>query len=332
MRTISPDTAWRYPIHRRYESNGGEGIFAQGTPRAKAQERPLPPSIPAKVGVSLQGGHRTKGHRKIARDGKPLVSIITVVRNGVPLLDKTIASILNQTYDNIEYVVIDGGSTDGTLEILRDNEGAIDYWLSEPDGGVYEAMNKGLEHCSGDLIGIIGAGDWYEEVAVERAVGVFLRTRCEVVYGDVEVMDAESGVSHFRTSSSELMPKTMSSISHPTVFAKRSVYVPRLFDTRFRIAADYDLFLGRYKAGCYFEHSGGLTTHIRTGGVSGSLLTLVEVFLVHRKYYGAPYALRRFIQSASWRVFYESRRLALRLLLPPSTYRTLRTWWLRKGH
>jgi glycosyltransferase involved in cell wall biosynthesis len=251
------------------------------------------------------------------------------VRNAGLRLEKTIGSVLKQTYDNVEYIVIDGRSSDDTLDIVRRYDMEIDYWLSEVDAGIYDAMNKGVGLCLGEFIGIIGAGDWYERNAVEKALHCFSRSKADVVYGDVEIVDAETALSYRRQSKSELMPKTMSSISHPTVFAKRSIYVSRLFDTKMRVAADYDLFLGLYTHGYRFEHSGGLVTHILTGGVSGSFLTQIEVFKVHRKYYGFFYATSQFLLSALRYAFFESRRVILKCLLSPERFAAARTWWLR---
>ncbi len=90
---------------------------------------------------------------------KPLVSIITVVFNGKNHFEETIQSIVNQTYKNLEYIVIDGGSTDGTLDIIYQYDTKIDYWLSEKDGGIYDAMNKGITQARGDWIIFIGADD-----------------------------------------------------------------------------------------------------------------------------------------------------------------------------
>lgn len=263
---------------------------------------------------------------------RPLVTVITVVFNGIRGLEQTIQSVVGQTYNNIEYIIIDGGSTDGTIDVIKKYENKIHYWVSESDAGIYDAMNKGVRLSSGDYIGIIGAGDWYEEDAIASVIDAITRTNAKVVYGDVEIVDAETNYSYRRHSRCELMPKTMSSISHPSIFVARSIYLGRPFDTQFRIAADYDLFLGLYVGGYRFEHSGGMTVHVLTGGVSSSLRTQTEVFKIHRKYFGTFYAANQFVLTVLKRLFYETRRAVLLRLLSPSNFAALRAKWLRFKH
>ena len=114
---------------------------------------------PANAERQGEGGLRTFGRFKHTLAGKPLVSILTVVFNGAQFLEQTIQSVLKQDYDNIEFIVIDGGSTDGTLNILRKYENVIDYWISEPDKGISDAFNKAVLLSSGDYLNFQGAGD-----------------------------------------------------------------------------------------------------------------------------------------------------------------------------
>jgi len=118
------------------------------------------------------GGLRTNGlfHKKSNPD-HPLVSIITVVRNGEKYLEQTIKSVIYQTYDNVEYIIIDGGSTDGTLDIIRKYDDKIAYWVSEPDDGLYDAMNKGSNIASGDYALYLNAGDYfYQNDTVQQSM------------------------------------------------------------------------------------------------------------------------------------------------------------------
>lgn len=114
---------------------------------------------PVKAGRLGEGGVRTQGKFKHSMPDKPLVSILTVVFNGAQFLEQTIQSVLKQDYDNIELIIIDGGSTDGTQGVIRQYEHAIDYWISEPDRGISDAFNKAVLLSSGDYLNFQGAGD-----------------------------------------------------------------------------------------------------------------------------------------------------------------------------
>ena len=107
-----------------------------------------------------EGGLRKRDYFKKSLQNKPLITFVTVVFNGENLIEETILSIINQSYDNVEYIIIDGGSTDGTLDIISKYEHAIDYWVSENDLGIYDAMNKGILASTGDWINFMNAGDY----------------------------------------------------------------------------------------------------------------------------------------------------------------------------
>ena len=115
--------------------------------------------LPEGEGRRGEGGLRTKGYFKKSYEDKPLISIVTVVFNGEEFLEETIQSVINQTYDNVEYIIIDGGSTDGTVDIIKKYEDRIDYWVSEKDSGIYDAMNKGTQLVSNGYTYYLGADD-----------------------------------------------------------------------------------------------------------------------------------------------------------------------------
>ena len=104
----------------------------------------------------------------------PKVSIITVVFNGAQYIEQTIKSVINQDYNNIEYIIIDGGSTDGTQEIIKKYEKDIAFWISEKDTGIYSAMNKGWRKSTGDIIAMLNADDYYLEGAISKVVTSFI--------------------------------------------------------------------------------------------------------------------------------------------------------------
>ena len=113
---------------------------------------------------------------------QPLVSIITVVFNGEDYLESTINSVLNQSYPQIEYLIIDGASPDKTLDIIQQYSDRLGYWISEPDNGIYEAMNKGISAAKGELIGLINCGDSYTPDAVREVVKLYQESLSESKY------------------------------------------------------------------------------------------------------------------------------------------------------
>lgn len=122
----------------------------------------------------LEGGLKIKGlFNKKTKKEKPLVSIVTPVYNGEKYLEDTIQSIIKQTYDNIEYIIIDGGSTDKTLDIIKKYEDKIAYWMSEQDRGMYDGINKGFKMATGEIFAWLNSDDKYYHSAVEIVVGIF---------------------------------------------------------------------------------------------------------------------------------------------------------------
>jgi len=140
--------------------------------------------LPKVKGRKGEGGLRTKGFFKTSTPDKPLITIITVVFNGETHLEETIQSVINQTYDNVECIIIDGGSTDTTLDIITKYEDQIDYWISEKDNDIYDAMNKGLMLAMGDIVGIINADDWYERESIEKSIIALLDSNADYTIGD----------------------------------------------------------------------------------------------------------------------------------------------------
>jgi len=115
---------------------------------------------------------------------KSLVTIVTVTYNAEDLLEETLLSVINQTYKNIEYIIIDGGSTDNTLEIIKKYEEQISYWISEPDEGIYFAMNKGIAKATGEWINFMNAGDTFVDTTTIQKVMNSLDEDTELIYGD----------------------------------------------------------------------------------------------------------------------------------------------------
>lgn len=211
----------------------------------------------------------------------PRVSIVTAVLNGARHLEQTIESVLGQTYRNVEYVIIDGGSTDGTLDIIRQHAGSLAHWESRRDDGLYFAMNDGIARATGDLVGIINSDDWYERDAVQVMVDEYLATdRQTILYGVTRYHDAD-GPDMILSYDHRKLPSRM--INHPACFVPRSVYA-RLgtFDTRYRIAADYEFLLRAYRQGVPFRHVEHIIANFRQGGFSTRNRAAQEVLRIRR--------------------------------------------------
>ena len=136
-----------------------------------------------------EGGLRTQGRCRQDLPEGPLITVITVVFNGADHLEETLLSVIGQTWGNVEYIVVDGGSTDGTLDIIRRHEHAIDYWVSEPDAGIYDAMNKGIGLATGRWINFMNAGDSFCDARVLEQVAPHFDDDTLLVYGDAVIFD-----------------------------------------------------------------------------------------------------------------------------------------------
>lgn len=207
------------------------------------------------------------------------VSIITVCFRAETTIEACIRSVLEQTYSPIEYIIIDGASTDGTLSILQAYEGQIHKVVSEPDRGIYDAMNKGIQLATGDIIGLLNADDVYaHKYAIEHVVNTFIQSTAQAVYADLVYMDEslqrvtrywKSGRYHEGDFLLGWMPP------HPTFFVKQEVYKQwGLFRTDLKIAADYELMLRFiHKHGIQVAYLPDIIVKMREGGVSNSSLS-----------------------------------------------------------
>lgn len=203
----------------------------------------------------------------------PKISVITVVWNGEKHLEDTIQSVIGQTYPNIEYIVIDGGSTDGTLDIIKRYDSNIHYWISEKDSGIYDAMNKGVKASTGDWLLFINADDYLaNENAIAFAVEYLAHCRSLVAYGNVHFLDDEETQVHGRPwekISYEFRNIGMR-LPHQATFHAKELFKERGFDSSFRIVGDYDLLLSYLKNhdALYFPI---LIAEMRAGGISDSV-------------------------------------------------------------
>ena len=207
------------------------------------------------------------------------ISVVTAVFNRAGTVAEALASVQGQTWPQVEHVVIDGASTDGTLPILRAHQAQLATLVSEPDQGIYDALNKGIRRASGDVVGFLHADDLFESPdSLARVAAAFANPAVDAVYGDlvyVRQQDPTQVVRYWRAG--PFVPGCLARgwmPPHPTFYVRRAVYERLgLFDTRFRIAADYECilrFLGR--GGLRPVYLPQVLVRMRLGGVSNQSL------------------------------------------------------------
>lgn len=180
-------------------------------------------------------------NQKKSSQNNPLVSIVTVVLNGEKHLEKTIQSVINQTYKNIEYIIIDGGSTDRTLDIIKSYKDKIDYWLSEPDNGIYDGMNKGLDHAAGGWIYFLGSDDVLYDNEIINDVITFLDENTSLVFGNIIYNDRKIVKSRFN-----MLTLLHNTVHHQSAFYNAKLFSNWRYDSGIRLIADYELNLKIY--------------------------------------------------------------------------------------
>ena len=239
------------------------------------------------------------------------VTIITVCLNSQRTIEKTLLSVLNQDYHDIEYIIIDGGSTDGTLGIIDKYKNKIAKVVSEPDEGIYDAMNKGIRLASGELIGMINSDDWYGVYTVSNAVRAMTEhPECGVVHGR-EITVLPGGYTRVRRTKSVLNKSYLADFSHPTFFVRKSVYEKYgMYSSYYRTDGDADFVYRLYFAGVKFHYDDEVLAYFSSGiGASASSSAFRDRFWVHRKYIKKMPELQRAIASKGLDRMYDDARL-----------------------
>lgn len=217
-----------------------------------------------------------------------LFSIITVCYNSEKTIADTIESVLNQTYDNYEYIIVDGKSTDRTLAIIRSYEKEFNGRLrviSEPDKGIYDAMNKGIRMAKGDVIGIINSDDWYEKDTLSMVRECYKAYPYTIYYGIMRTVDHENGKEIRCTIyNPEYISDAM--INHPSTFVHRKVYEQYgMFDCEYKMSADYDFMIKMVRnPEVQFVSIYKILSNFRNNGVSSGIDATMEDMKIKRKY------------------------------------------------
>ena len=199
-----------------------------------------------------------------------LVSIITVARNSEKTIARTIESVLGQTYEELEYIIIDGASTDRTMEIVKgyhpafEKKGIRYRYLSEPDQGIYDAMNKGIRLATGEIIGIINSDDWYESQAVEVAARYYIQEKYDLFYADLRIVGENRS---FIKKAKDSRWVTSRYWNHPTTFIPRTIYEKYQYKNE-NIHDDWDLILRIRKDNCRVCVVNEVLANFRRNGVS----------------------------------------------------------------
>jgi glycosyltransferase involved in cell wall biosynthesis len=256
---------------------------------------------------------------------------VTVVYNGAATLRRTLDSVLRQGYEPLEYIVVDGGSTDGTLDLLREYDDRLTYWVSERDGGIYDAMNKGIALANGEVIGLINSDDYYADGAIARVVSRFAGAPApDLVYGNIwhRPIGLPEGAyvppHPLRKDHFHAMP-----IPHAATFVTRGWYERvGVFDTSLRLAGDFEFVLRSFAAGARFDHLDCVLAVVAGGGLSDSqaraYFAETKDVLVRRDMGVKLLALHHVARARSRLIGGAGRSMAMRSLL--QLYRRLRTF------
>ena len=211
----------------------------------------------------------------------PLISIITVVYNGAAALEKTIESVLNLSYNNIQFIIIDGASTDGTVDVIKKYENKLKYWISEPDKGIYDAMNKGWSIADNDsFIIFLGAGDY-----IITLPDMSTQAKENIIYGKVWL-----GEKRLFNTTVDFRMRLINAAHHQALLIRKSIHYSPPFTLAFPIFSDFDFNQRLYKAGFRFKKDPSFYSYAMVGGVS-SRYPKEEMLEVVKKNYGKVYVL-----------------------------------------
>lgn len=201
---------------------------------------------------------------------KIIISVITVCLNARDTIEKTILSVLGQSYDEVEYIIIDGGSTDGTLDIIQKYREEISFFVSEPDNGLYNAMNKGTGYAKGKYIHFLNADDYFcdTEVLSDVVIAIGNDEYLEIIYGNILLLDQDGGITP-KLAPRKLSRKTymMQGLCHQALFVSHNLLQQTGgFSEKYKVISDGDWLISRVKEGVKSKHVDRNIVVYRLGG------------------------------------------------------------------
>ena len=215
--------------------------------------------------------YQRRGREQPETGARPLVSVVTATLNSAEMVARTIQSVQAQQFRSLEHILVDGGSTDGTIGIIRNSARPIDYWITEQDRGISDAFNKGVAMARGRFIQILNADDWLSSDQIALAVAEMIKTSADFVFGDL--IFYENGQASFVYTGdadyARVIERRMPAIGHPTLLAARTCFERAgLFNLAYRRAMDYDWLLRLHRAGGRGAYCAAVVGHMTHDGVS----------------------------------------------------------------
>ena len=259
-----------HPKRGTKENNMDKRPPSEAEIRASLERQKLTDVAPGDELGRTECGLRLNGIFKQSLPHAPLVTVITVVFNREKTIERCILSVLNQTYVNLEYIIIDGASFDETTRIIERYADSIDYYLSEPDDGIYNAINKGIRLASGDFLLLLHSDDWFREDAVEKLVEAAVKSSADVVHADAIIVDGSNkNLGTLKGCLDDGLYTKGNPIRHETMLVKKAVHDRHgYYDESYRIIADYEFVIRLHEAGCTFEHVSACLLYFSNTGIS----------------------------------------------------------------
>jgi glycosyltransferase involved in cell wall biosynthesis len=218
------------------------------------------------------------------------ISIITINYNNLEGLKRTVESVVNQTWQEFEYIVIDGGSTDGSAEYIESQNGKIDYWVSEPDNGIYNAMNKGIEKATGEYLLFLNSGDYLFTNKTLKENVKYIKNY-DFIFFNIQIVGIKSPYIYSCPNTLIFSDLYFGSLPHQSSFIKKELFQKiGLYDEGLRIVSDWKFFIiALYKYHCTYIKINKTFAAFHSGGISSQFDNLIERDLVLKEYFSEYY-------------------------------------------